>query len=210
MPCLVQFNLNPAMMSLIVNIHPIKKVLPPNIMEHIIDNAHNHLSFRQPVLSDGHAIYQLIKSCPPLDLNSSYLYFLQASHFSDTCLVAEQNGQIVGFISAYYQPDNLQSFFVWQVAIAESARGQGLAKAMLLALLKRQPNDSIITQLTCTISPSNKASQGLFRSFADVHGLTINSLPFIKDIHFGDENHEAEDLYVIQAADKTPLIPYLI
>lgn len=178
-------------------------------MEHIIQNSHNDLNFRHPTLSDGHAIYQLIKSSPPLDLNSSYLYFLQASHFADTCIVVERDGDLIGFISAYYQPDNPQSLFVWQVAIAESARGQGLAKAMLLALLKNQPNDSEMTQLACTISPSNKASQGLFRSFSEMHGLTLNSTPFINETHFGDENHEAEDLYILKAADNTKLIPYL-
>jgi L-2,4-diaminobutyric acid acetyltransferase len=178
-------------------------------MEHLIQNSPSDLTFRKPKLSDGHAIYQLIKSCPPLDLNSSYLYFLQASHFSDTCIVVEQENITIGFLSAYYQPDKPQSLFVWQVAIAKSARGRGLAKAMLLALLKNQSSDSVMTELTCTISPSNKASQGLFSSFAKTHGLILQTLPFINESHFGDENHEAEDLYILNVASNTKLIPYL-
>ncbi|MFT7414333.1 MAG: L-2,4-diaminobutyric acid acetyltransferase [Methylophagaceae bacterium] len=177
-------------------------------MEKIIQNSHNDLTFRNPVLDDGYAIYQLIKACPPLDLNSSYLYFLQASHFADTCIIVEQDGLIIGFLSAYYQPDKPQTLFVWQVAIAESARGRGLAKAMLLALLKCQPKDSQMTELGCTISPSNKASQGLFSSFAKKHGLILQTSPFINEAHFGEENHEAEDLYILKAADNTKLIPY--
>lgn len=177
-------------------------------MEKIIQNSHKDLNFRNPVLNDGLAIYQLIKSCPPLDLNSSYLYFLQASHFADTCIVVEQDGLIIGFLSAYYQPDKPQTLFVWQVAIAESARGRGLAKAMLLALLKCQPKDSTMTEIGCTISPSNKASQGLFGSFAKMHGLILQTTPFINEAHFGKENHEAEDLYILKAADNTKLIPY--
>lgn len=31
---------------------------------------------------------------------------------------------------------------------------------------------------------------------------------FINEAHFGDENHEAEELYVLKAADNTKLIPY--
>lgn len=184
-------------------------------MENIIENPHNDsnnpndLSFRKPILTDGHAIYQLIKSSPPLDLNSSYLYFLQASHFADTCIVAEQNGQIIGFLSAYFQPDKPQALFVWQVAVAESQRGRGLAKGLLLALLKNQPNDSAMTEITCTISPSNKASQSLFKSFAKTHGLLLQTAPFINEAHFGEENHEAEDLYILKAADNQKLIPYL-
>lgn len=177
-------------------------------MEKTIQNSHNELNFRKPVLNDGYGIYQLIKASPPLDLNSSYLYFLQASHFSDTCIVVEQDEAIIGFISAYYRPDKPQCLFVWQVAIAESARGRGLAKAMLLGLIKNQPSDSVMTELACTISPSNKASQGLFSSFAKTHGLIMETSPFINEAHFGEDNHEAEDLYIISAADNTKLIPY--
>lgn len=177
-------------------------------MEKTIQNSHNELNFRKPVLNDGYAIYQLIKASPPLDLNSSYLYFLQASHFSDTCIVVEQDDAIIGFISAYYRPDKPQCLFVWQVAIAESARGRGLAKAMLLGLIKNQPSDSVMTELACTISPSNKASQGLFSSFAKTHGLIMETSPFINEAHFGEDNHEAEDLYIIRSTDNTKLIPY--
>ncbi len=184
-------------------------------MENIIENTNNDsnnpsgLIFRKPVLTDGYPIYQLIKSSPPLDLNSSYLYFLQASHFADTCIVAEQNGQIIGFLSGYLQPDNSQALFVWQVAVAESHRGLGLAKRMLTALLENQPDDSVITELTCTISPSNKASQSLFNSFAKQHGLLLQTAPFINEEDFGEEIHEAEDLYILKAADNQKLIPYL-
>lgn len=177
-------------------------------MEKIIKNSHKDLNFRHPILADGYAIYQLIKSAPPLDLNSSYLYFLQASHFSNTCIVVEQDDVIIGFLSAYYQPDKPHSLFVWQVAVAESARGRGLGKAMLLALVKSQPKDSTMTEITCTISPSNKASQGLFNSFAKAHDLILQTSPFINETHFGEENHEAEDLYILKSADNTKLIPY--
>ena len=187
-------------------------------MEYTIQNKHNNsnnithssdLKFRKPILADGYAIYQLIKSSPPLDLNSSYLYFLQASHFADTCIVAEHNGQIIGFLSAYFQPDKPQAIFVWQVAVGESHRGQGLAKAMLNALLKNQPEDSAMTEITCTISPSNKASKSLFNSFAKTHRLLLQTAPFINEAHFGEENHEAEELYILKAADNQKLIPYL-
>ncbi len=178
-------------------------------MTHNTHNDSKTLSFRKPNLSDGYAIYQLIKSSPPLDLNSSYLYFLQASHFADTCIVAEQNGQMIGFLSGYLQPDKTQALFVWQVAVAENQRGRGLGKAMLLALLKNQPNDSAVTELTCTISPSNKASQSLFNSFAKTHGLLLQTAPFINEADFGEEIHEAEDLYILKAADNQKLIPYL-
>ncbi len=162
------------------------------------------VQFRKPKLEDGLAIYHLIQASPPLDVNSSYLYFLQASHFSDTCAVAEVDGQIVGFISAYYRPDRPGALFVWQVAISDTMRGQGMAKRLLTALLTQQPKDSV-TELCCTISPSNKASQGLFKSFARQHGLTLKVAPFITEAHFGDEGHEAEELYSLTSETESTI-----
>jgi L-2,4-diaminobutyric acid acetyltransferase len=178
-------------------------------LEKIIHNTHNDLTYRKPTLNDGLAIYQLIKSSPPLDLNSSYLYFLQASHFADTCVVVEKDKQIVGFLSGYLQPDKPTTLFVWQVAVSEKVRGLGLGKAMLHALLKNQPQDSAITEIACTISPSNKASQGLFQSLAKTYKLELVTTPFITELHFGLEGHEAEDLYTLRAPNNIKLIPYL-
>jgi len=173
--------------------------------------THNeqNLIFRKPTLDDGHAIYHLIKSSPPLDVNSSYLYFLQASHFADTCIVVESDEKIVGFVSAYYRPDQPGSLFVWQVAVAETMRGVGLAKRMLLALVENQIGNADLSVLCCTISPSNKASQGLFKSFAKNYGLTLTVEPFITEAHFGDEGHEAEELYELKS-DKQENLTHLI
>lgn len=165
----------------------------------------DNLIFRQPSLEDGLAIYQLVKASPPLDVNSSYLYFLQASHFADTCVVVEHNQLIVGFLSGYYRPDEPQSLFVWQVAVAESMRGKGLAKRMLQALLAHQKDRQAVTAICCTISPSNKASQALFKSLAQQYNLDLNVTEFIKEAHFGAEGHEAEELYTLTTAGQTDL-----
>jgi L-2,4-diaminobutyric acid acetyltransferase len=59
------------------------------------------ITFRSPDVQDGLAVHRLISQCPPLDTNSSYCNFLQASHFSATSVAAEIDGQLCGFISGY-------------------------------------------------------------------------------------------------------------
>lgn len=175
-------------------------------MEHDIQND---ISFRSPRIEDGIAIYKLIKQSPPLDLNSSYLYFLQATHFADTCLVAEKEGEIVGFVSAYFRPDEDDSLFIWQIAVSEKARGHGLGKQLIYHLIRNQSSRPIVRDVCCTISPSNKASQNLFKSFAEQHGLIIEKTPFLESHHFGsnaEDSHEAEDLYCLRAAYNDNLI----
>jgi len=164
------------------------------------------MSFRLPKIDDGIAIYKLIKQSPPLDLNSSYLYFLQATHFAETCVIAEQNGEVVGFVSGYFRPDKEDSLFVWQVAVSEKVRGQGVGKKLLYQLISNQASRPIVRDVCCTISPSNTASQNLFKSFAEHHGLIIEKTPFLKTEHFGDEAHEEEDLYTVRAAYNENLI----
>jgi len=155
-----------------------------------------HIQFSQPVLEEGMAIYQLVKNCPPLDLNSSYLYFLQASHFAQTCIVAKLNNKIVGWVSGYCLPEDREHFFVWQVAVDASVRGQGLAKQMLVNLLQR-PNLAHIQKISTTISPSNLASQALFKSASQQLNATLSCTEFINEAHFQGECHEAEELYTL-------------
>ncbi|PLA75445.1 diaminobutyrate acetyltransferase [Hydrogenovibrio sp. SC-1] len=165
----------------------------------------NNLVFRSPTLEDGLAIYELVKASPPLDVNSSYLYFLQASHFADTCIVVEQNREIVGFLSGYYRPDDSHSLFVWQVAVSETMRGQGLAKRMIQALIANQRGRVKVSSICCTISPSNQASQALFKSFAKQYDLKMTVTEFITEAHFGAEGHEAEELYLLSSPNKADI-----
>src|SRR5690606_9709400 len=59
-------------------------------------------SLRRPRATDGYALNQLVKRCPPLDTNSVYCNLLQCSDFSATGIAAEDSqGELVGFISGY-------------------------------------------------------------------------------------------------------------
>ncbi|MBN2647630.1 MAG: diaminobutyrate acetyltransferase [Thiotrichales bacterium] len=167
--------------------------------------------FRHPCLQDGTAITQLIAQSPPLDLNSSYLYFLQSTHFADTCLLAEKAGQLQGFISGYVRPDQSDELFIWQVAVAKSARGQGLASILLHQLLTRVLANSSrpIFRLSCTIGPSNLASQTLFRRFAERHQLQVKIQDFLQASDFAGTGHEAENLWQLQAPNAVDLRTYL-
>jgi len=155
--------------------------------------------YRRPSLEDGLNIHQLIADSPPLDVNSSYLYFLQSSHFAQTCVLAEQNGELLGFVSGYLRPDKPTELFVWQMVVAEAGRGKGIAKQLVRQQLKQalqlQPN---LQSLSCTISPSNQASQGVFISLANHFGLQLSKETFLTEAHFAGQEHEAEDYYCLQ------------
>jgi L-2,4-diaminobutyric acid acetyltransferase len=146
---------------------------------------------REPIAKDGADIWALIEACPPLDRNSLYCNLLQCTDFAETCVVAERAGELVGWISGYVPPSSASTFFVWQVAVAPQARGEGLALRMLEWLLGR-PAAKGARLLTTTITQSNAASWALFSSFARRRGSALARSPrFWRDQHFGGA-HETE------------------
>jgi L-2,4-diaminobutyric acid acetyltransferase len=143
------------------------------------------------------AVHKLVASCPPLDTNSVYCNLLQASHFNETSVAASfDSGELVGFVSGYILPNKVDTLFVWQVAVSEKARGQGLAKKMVSSLLERS-NCSGVRYIETSITASNQGSWALFRSLADQLGAPLEeSVMFDKQVHFNGL-HDTEQLVTI-------------
>ncbi|MFT6405512.1 MAG: L-2,4-diaminobutyric acid acetyltransferase [Marinomonas primoryensis] len=153
--------------------------------------------FNKPSAIDGMAVHKLVASCPPLDTNSVYCNLLQASHFNETSVAASfDSGELVGFVSGYILPNKVDTLFVWQVAVSEKARGQGLAKKMVSSLLERS-NCSGVRYIETSITASNQGSWALFRSLADQLGAPLEeSVMFDKQVHFNGL-HDTEQLVTI-------------
>ncbi len=171
-----------------------------------MDNIHqikphgDDVQFRKPEPEDGAAIWELIGSCKPLDENSMYCNLIQCDHFRDTCILAERAGVPVGWISGYVLPAEPDSFFVWQVAVSEKARGLGLAKRMLAKLLARE-ECSGVSRLQTTITKDNDASWALFRSFADAQDADLeHEAHFESETHFQGA-HDTEHMVTISLPD---------
>lgn len=143
---------------------------------------------RAPTADDAARLHRLVAECPPLDPNSLYCNLLHCTHFSGTSVAAvrqDSQGQehLVGFISGYIPPGQPDTLFVWQVAVAEEARGQRLAARMLDSILER-PVCAAARYVDTTITPGNQASWGLFESWARHRGA-----PTTSKVHFERERH---------------------
>ncbi|MFW2542410.1 diaminobutyrate acetyltransferase [Primorskyibacter sp. 2E107] len=154
------------------------------------------LTFRKPVREDGAAIWSLISDCKPLDENSMYCNLLQADHFRDTCVVAELDGEIVGWVSGYLLPNDAETLFVWQVAVSSAARGRGVGGRMLSHLFDRVEREGV-RRIQTTITRDNDASWALFTGFAERQdGLIDDQAHFTRDTHF-DGLHATEHMVTI-------------
>ncbi|MEF2553194.1 diaminobutyrate acetyltransferase [Aurantimonas sp. A2-1-M11] len=154
------------------------------------------LTFRHPVREDGQAVHDLIDSCEALDDNSLYCNYLQCTHFASTCMLAELNGEIVGWVSAYRPPEEPEALFVWQVAVAEAARGRRLARRLIANLLTSE-SCAGVERLKTTITPDNTSSWRMFEGVADEFDATISDKVWLcGDEHFSGD-HDSEHMLTI-------------
>ncbi|MGD9515925.1 diaminobutyrate acetyltransferase [Mycolicibacterium sp.] len=152
---------------------------------------------RRPSDRDAIAMHRLVADTRVLDVNSTYTYLLMATDFADTTIVADRDGELCGLITAYHPPVRPEVLFVWQVAVAESARGTGLAGVMLDTLVDRVRRDRHGHPVTveATVSPDNAASRAFFGAFAKRHGVLLVEQPHFTSAQLdSDGNHEDEPL----------------
>lgn len=133
------------------------------------------IEFRAPLATDGDALKGLLATTPVLDGNSVQCTLLQCGHFAKTSVAAFLQNRLVGFVSAYYPPNEPGTLFVWQVVVDQSLRDLGLGKKMLHWLIA-QPACEQAIRLVTAIGIKNSVSWSMFDSFArDIGALPIKS-----------------------------------
>lgn len=159
-------------------------------------------NFFQPSRDDGSAVFRLISACPPLDTNSVYCNLLQCHHFAGTSVAVRWCGELVGFVSGYLIPDKSETLFIWQVAVAEKARGHGVALQMIAHILNREACQTV-RFIETTITEANDASWALFGRVAENYGAQLSSQDlFTKDKHFCGQ-HDTEMLVTIGPLERS-------
>ena len=140
------------------------------------DRSRPGIVLRAPTVDDGAALWALARDVG-LDRNSPYAYVMWADHFAGTSVVARRDGgagdgvdgPVVGFVLGFAVPERPDATFVWQVGVADGARGGGVAGRMLDALLARTG----ARWLEATVTPGNAASAALFAGTARRHGVGL-------------------------------------
>ena len=160
------------------------------------NTSDDSILIRHTNLVDGQNIWRLVKETGVLDPNSVYCYLLLCEHFNKTCLVAEKDGKLIGFVTAYILPNDNNTLFIWQIGTATEARGRGIAKKLILELLSSKECKNINT-LRATISPSNTASMALFKAIGRQLKTHIDEREYFSAALFPDMQHEKENLVTV-------------
>lgn len=154
-----------------------------------------NIQIKNPDSDYGYQISELIKNSPPLDLNSTYLYFIQSHYFNKTCAIAvNEIDRVIGFVSGFQDPRKKDTLFIWQVAISKDARGNGLASKLIHFILQEHPYMQFIET---TITKDNTSSISLFNKISQELNTNIIEEPFLdKTKHFLNQ-HDSENLFRI-------------
>ena len=169
--------------------------MPADNLSQVTDSTFAPIALRCAQLADAAAVCQLVSDSGTLDPNSRYCYLLLCRDFAETCVVAQQNDTLVGFVTAYRPPQRPEALFVWQIAIAPAARRQGLGLRMLEHLLSL-PGSTGVRYMEATVTPSNGASRRLFHKLAERLRVSCHVEPgFTAELLGG--GHEEEELFRI-------------
>jgi L-2,4-diaminobutyric acid acetyltransferase len=157
---------------------------------------------RKVKVEDIKEVYKLlVDNRPYVGLNSRYTYFLLARDFSDTCVVAEHDGKIIGFSSGYISQSRTDTFFNWETVVHQDYRGNNLQKQMLLHQLR----NTNVKYFEGTVNPSNQISEKNFFDLAELLNSKCQKKVLFKEEDFENDGHEAEILCRIGPIPKNKL-----
>lgn len=164
----------------------------------------NKIHFRTPTVQDGVAVWQLVQATGVLEVNTAYFYLIFCGEFQDSCLVAEQDGRVIGVVLGFRRPKSTETLFCWQIGVLPEWRGRGLAKRMLKAWIGLPSNQSV-SGVEATVADDNLASAHLFRGFARDLGASCDVQPCFTDSLL-PPGHSPEPLYRIAPIDSPTTI----
>lgn len=154
-----------------------------------------NLQIRPTRLQDGAEAYQLVKSCPGMDLNSLYAYLMLCKEFGETSRIAHNDGKPLGYICGIRPPKRLEAVFIWQIVVSPDAQGMGVGGRMLHDLASTLAKSSNpVRYVEATVAADNKASRALFGALAQRLDAPFMEEKYLSETDFGGHNHPAEPL----------------
>lgn len=122
-------------------------------------------------------IYRFVCSCGVLETYGEHFYRIVIRYFGDTSYVAERDGRILGFMWGFLSQSRPDTFFLWQIGVDPSTRGEGIG-ARILEVAEAELAEHGCRRIELTIDPSNRPSQRLFEkrgysNISDGEGRTI-------------------------------------
>lgn len=114
-------------------------------------------------------IKKLAENCPPLDVHTTYTYWVLSRYFADTSFVLYENDEAIGFITAIA---NGNIGFIWQIGLLPKHQNQRLSFLLIDKVVQAFRNKGIKV-IELTIDADNKPSYAAFDSYCNKENLKL-------------------------------------
>lgn len=119
------------------------------------------LKIRKADEKDFLSVYNFVSRCKPLENYSEHFYKIMLRYFGNSCIIAEFNDEIVGFVMGFRSQVDNDKFFLWQIGVFSYHRGKEIGK-MLLEKFEKVAKELGCKKIEVTVDPENIPSQKLF------------------------------------------------
>jgi L-2,4-diaminobutyric acid acetyltransferase len=154
------------------------------------------VAVRHCVSADVEAVMYFVNSCPPLDLHSSFTYWVTLEYWGEMCFVAMDCEQIIGYVSAIGSGHDDTTFYLWQIGVSGGFRSRGIAQRLIGAVVQAARTHGY-HQMQVSIALDNDLSLRAFQRFALSADTTLRQCG---EVSFKDARGEAvyEPLYAME------------
>jgi L-2,4-diaminobutyric acid acetyltransferase len=134
--------------------------------------------------------------CKPLGVHTGYTYWVMFHHFNESCFVIQDGGNIIGYVSGMKSQSHSDVFFLWQIGVAEEARGKGYSYLLLEKIFEAAKRMNC-KKMQFSLEDLDGASFKSFSGFARKHNREMISVGKAKYPHSVRESWEEDTLFEI-------------
>lgn len=167
------------------------------------------LMLRHPTREDAQAMLDVVLATNAenpkggLDIYALSSYERMAGPFSETSMIAEENGKVVGFITGFLLPGKDDpELFIWQIGVPPEHQGKGIGPSMQIRLAEQLNVQRILT----TIEGVNEQSQGAFWKLAGYMGSKLEPTGQVVSGEILGNGHDTEIYFeIVRDLAKKPM-----
>lgn len=135
----------------------------------------NEVVVRKGKEQDANDIYRLVPLLAPLTVHTSYTYWNLFRNFGDSCFIAADGKEPVGFITSHPTTTPKSEWFIWQAGILPEYRGTGIIDTLQDRVIDIALSSGA-TALNTSIEIDNLRSLGAFNRMAVRLGTTMEEI----------------------------------
>lgn len=125
--------------------------------------------------SDVERIRKFIDECKPLELHTSFTYWMLFYYFPNLCFLMLENEKILGFISGIRSSADEKVVYLWQIGVSKDYQGKKYSSILIDNFLKAAL-DLKCNKIQVSIDPKNLSSYQTFLKYSNNCGYKFSKI----------------------------------